>query len=72
MVRLEIGAIGGVDPQAMEFCFDAVTRGTLAEGAHSKSSRRLAQGWCLDCDKTRAAEPNDSAPVPNAADIMCK
>lgn len=52
VVRLEIGAIGGVDPLAMEFCFDAVTRGTLAEGAKLEIIRTPGQGWCLDCGKT--------------------
>lgn len=52
LVRLEIGAIGGVDPQAMEFCFDAVTRGTLAEGARLEIVTTPGQGWCLDCGKT--------------------
>ena len=33
VVRLEIGALAQVEPEAMRFCFDAVTRGTLAEGA---------------------------------------
>ncbi len=52
MVRLEIGAIGGVDPQAMEFCFDAVTRGTIAEGARLEIVVTPGQGWCLDCAKS--------------------
>jgi hydrogenase nickel incorporation protein HypA/HybF len=51
LVRLEIGAIGGVDPQAMAFCFDAVTRGTLAEGARLEIVTTPGQGWCLDCGK---------------------
>jgi len=32
-VWLEIGQLAGVEPQAMAFCFDAVTRGSVAEGA---------------------------------------
>ena len=31
-VRLEIGALSHVEPQALRFCFDAVTRGSVAEG----------------------------------------
>jgi hydrogenase nickel incorporation protein HypA/HybF len=32
-VWLEIGALSHVAPDALLFCFDAVTRGSLAEGA---------------------------------------
>lgn len=32
-IKLRIGRLAGVVPQALEFAFDAVTAGTLAEGA---------------------------------------
>ena len=32
-VTLEIGRLSCVTPEAIEFCFDAVAQGTLAEGA---------------------------------------
>jgi hydrogenase nickel incorporation protein HypA/HybF len=32
-VKLEIGKLSGVTPDAIEFCFDAVAQGTLAERA---------------------------------------
>ena len=32
-VRLEIGQISSVEPEAMRFCFDAVTRDSVADGA---------------------------------------
>jgi hydrogenase nickel incorporation protein HypA/HybF len=51
-VWLEVGELSGVEPQAMEFCFDAATRGTLAEGARLEIVRTPGQGWCLDCEKT--------------------
>ncbi|WP_294540472.1 hydrogenase maturation nickel metallochaperone HypA [uncultured Rhodoblastus sp.] len=53
-VWLEIGILSGVEPEAMEFCFDAATRGTLAEGAKLEIIRTPGQGWCLDCGKTVA------------------
>jgi hydrogenase nickel incorporation protein HypA/HybF len=53
-VWLEIGALSGVEPEAMEFCFDAATRGTLAEGARLEIVRAPGQGWCLNCEKTVA------------------
>ncbi len=48
-VILEIGALAGVDPEAMRFCFDAVTRGTIAEGAALEVIETPAQGWCTQC-----------------------
>jgi hydrogenase nickel incorporation protein HypA/HybF len=51
-VWLEIGALSGVEPDAMEFCFDVVTRSTLAEGAQLEILRTPGVGWCLDCEKT--------------------
>ncbi|MCI4677453.1 hydrogenase maturation nickel metallochaperone HypA [Rhodoblastus acidophilus] len=50
-VWLEIGELSGVEPDAMEFCFDVVTRGTLAEGARLEIVRTAGQGWCLACEK---------------------
>ncbi len=53
-VWLEIGALSGVEPEAMIFCFDVVTRGTLSEGAALEIIRAPGQGWCLACEKTVA------------------
>lgn len=51
-IVLEIGALGHVEPEAMRFCFEAVSRGTVAEGARLDIVRIPGQGWCLDCGKT--------------------
>jgi len=51
-IVLEIGVLGHVAPEAMEFCFEAVSRGTLAEGATLVIERTPGAGWCLDCEKT--------------------
>jgi hydrogenase nickel incorporation protein HypA/HybF len=53
-VRLEIGAVSCVEPEAMRFCFDAVTRGTIAEGAALDIDIVPARGWCPDCAKAIA------------------
>jgi hydrogenase nickel incorporation protein HypA/HybF len=50
-VRVEIGAISAIEPEAMRFCFDAVTRGTIAEGAVLDILSVPGRGWCLDCGK---------------------
>lgn len=51
-VRLEVGALAGVDPQAMRFGFEVVTRGTLADGACLEILHLPAQAWCLPCGQT--------------------
>lgn len=51
-VVLEIGVLGHVAPEAMEFCFEAVSRGTIADGARLAIERVPGAGWCLDCEKT--------------------
>ena len=51
-IVLEIGVLGHVAPEAMLFCFEAVTHGTIAEGARLVIERTEGAGWCLDCGKT--------------------
>ena len=48
-VWLEIGQLSHVDPEAITFCFEAVTKGTLAEGAKLEILRPPGQAWCDDC-----------------------
>jgi hydrogenase nickel incorporation protein HypA/HybF len=48
-VTLEIGALSGVVPEAVEFCFDACTRDTLMEGARLRIEQIPAVAHCLDC-----------------------
>jgi hydrogenase nickel incorporation protein HypA/HybF len=48
-VRLEVGALACVEPEAMHFSFDAVTRGTLAQGAKLEIIRVAGEAWCLSC-----------------------
>lgn len=48
-VWLEIGALAGVDPEAIRFCFDVVTRDTLADGATLDIIAIPGQAWCMQC-----------------------
>lgn len=48
-VTLEIGALSGVVPEALEFCFEAATRDTLLEGARLVIERIPATGLCTLC-----------------------
>ena len=51
-VWLEIGQLSGVEPEAMAFCFDAVTRGSIAQGARLEIIRLPGTGWCMACART--------------------
>lgn len=51
-VRLEIGALSGVEPEALTFCLDVVFRGSVAEGARVELERLPGQGFCLACAET--------------------
>jgi hydrogenase nickel incorporation protein HypA/HybF len=48
-VRLEIGQLSGVEPEAMRFCFDAVTRNSVAQGAQLEIITLPGVGWCMAC-----------------------
>ena len=51
-VWLEIGQLAGVEPDAMLFCFDAVTRDSVAQGARLEIIAVPGTGWCMACVKT--------------------
>lgn len=48
-IWVEIGQLSGVEPDALAFCFDAVTRGTLAEGARFEIVHVPGSGHCYEC-----------------------
>lgn len=48
-VRLEIGALSGVEADALRFCFDAVTRGTPLDGAGLVIEPAAGLGRCGRC-----------------------
>jgi hydrogenase nickel incorporation protein HypA/HybF len=51
-VWLEIGQLSGVEPEAMRFCFDSVTRGSIAQGARLEIITLPGTGWCMACART--------------------
>jgi hydrogenase nickel incorporation protein HypA/HybF len=56
LVRLELGAFGCVEEDALRFCFGSAARGTPAEGAALDVVRLPGQAWCLDCHDTVALQ----------------
>jgi len=49
-VWLEIGQLAAVEQEALRFCFDVVTNGSLAEGARLEIIETPGQGWCMKCE----------------------
>jgi len=48
-VRLEIGRLSAIVPDAIRFCFDICTQGTAAEGAMLEIVEIPGRGRCGDC-----------------------
>ena len=62
-VWLEIGALAGVEIDAMRFCFDAVMQGSLAENARLEIIAVPGQAWCANCNQTvSVAQRYDDCP----------
>lgn len=49
-VQLDLGLMSGVEPDALHFCWDAVTKGSPAEGSRIDIHTIPITGQCLDCD----------------------
>jgi len=49
LICLHVGALGHVEPDALRFCFDAVTRGTIADGARLVIETIPGEGMCCGC-----------------------
>ena len=50
-LTLEVGAVSGVEPEALEFCFEAVMAGSPAAGAKLDLLLVPAKGWCASCEE---------------------
>ena len=48
-VCLEIGQLAGVEVEALRFCFDVVTRDSVASEARLEIVETPGQGWCMKC-----------------------
>jgi hydrogenase nickel incorporation protein HypA/HybF len=48
-VRLEVGALCAVVPDAMTFCFELATEGTVADGASLMVDLRKGEARCRTC-----------------------
>jgi hydrogenase nickel incorporation protein HypA/HybF len=50
-IRLRVGVLSGVVPDALRFAFDALTPDTLAEGAVLSIEEVPARFWCAACSR---------------------
>jgi hydrogenase nickel incorporation protein HypA/HybF len=55
-IRLRIGALSGVVPEALEFAFQAISPGTPAAGAKLEIERVPAVAFCKSCQLTFTLE----------------
>lgn len=50
-IWIEIGQLSGVEPEALAFCFDAVTRDSIAAGAALEIVHVPGTGQCFECGR---------------------
>lgn len=49
-LRLEAGALAGVEVNALRFALDAIRPGTCLEGAQIEIDEPLGRAWCAHCN----------------------
>ncbi|MDN5933957.1 MAG: hydrogenase maturation nickel metallochaperone HypA [Pseudonocardia sp.] len=49
-IRLEVGRLSGLVPDAVRFCFEIVAAGTSCEGATLEIDEPVGEARCRDCD----------------------
>ena len=70
-VTVELGCMGHVDSHALRFCFDVVTRSTLAEGSELIIIDRPGKVACLDCGTiNEAIDRRDACPTCGSQRVM--
>ncbi|MCX7143246.1 MAG: hydrogenase maturation nickel metallochaperone HypA [Proteobacteria bacterium] len=62
-VWLEIGRLAAVEVESMRFCFEAVARGSIAEGAKLEIIATAGSGRCTQCSASVVlSEPFGACP----------
>lgn len=57
-VSLSIGDLTGVFPDSLSFCFELLSKGTIAEGAKLTIEKVPIRGYCPHCNKAFLIEDN--------------
>ncbi|HJV66920.1 MAG TPA: hydrogenase maturation nickel metallochaperone HypA [Geomonas sp.] len=55
-VVLQIGALSGVVPESVEFCFEACSKGTSLDGAKLEIEQVAGEGRCPSCGRCGPVE----------------
>ena len=58
-VVLRIGALAGIDPEAMRFAFEVVSKGTVADGADFEIEDVPVVAYCLACEREFPGNSDD-------------
>jgi len=73
LVRLEIGRFAGVERDALEFAFDVVMRGSVAEGAGLEIIDLPGQAMCFDCEELVEIENRlDPCPICGGSRLLAQ
>lgn len=48
-VWLEVGQLASVEKESLRFCFDVVTRNSVAQDARLEIIETAGHGWCMEC-----------------------
>ncbi|MEO8331249.1 MAG: hydrogenase maturation nickel metallochaperone HypA [Gallionella sp.] len=68
-VWLEIGQLAGVEKESLRFCFDVVTRDSVARDARLEIIETAGQGWCMEC-ACSVAVTSRYEPCPNCGSFQ--
>lgn len=70
-VRVEIGRFAGVEREALQFAWDVVMRGSVAEGAELVTLDLPGRALCFDCMKeVEIADRLDPCPLCGGGKLM--
>lgn len=70
-IWLEIGMLSCVEPEAMRFSFDVVSKGSLAENATLEIERVPATAHCLSClQDVTVTQYGDPCPACGGGDLQ--
>ncbi len=72
-VWLEIGELSHLNREAISFCFRAVIKGSIAEGAKLEIAHVPGKAWCEQCDRiVELSKLGDSCPICGGFELQIK